>query len=273
MRIDFDILPASVRAVVEERTGRVQASRSATSGVNSALAAILETECGRVFLKGASDEDPRAVAGQQREVEVNAAVAGTVSPRLLWHTAAGEWHLAAFEAIDGGHADCAPGSPDLPKVAATLSALAEVPCPPVPMLSAWRRWGSFLDNPDDAKYFDGTALLHTDANPSNYLVNDGRAWLVDWAWGTRGAAFIDVALTLPRLIDAGHTIDEAEAWAGQQPVWQAADPAAIALFAGALARQWCGFADKFPRDSWRREMADATAAWADGRTRASARRR
>jgi hypothetical protein len=38
---------------------------------------------------------------------------------------------------------------------------------------------------------DGDALLHTDFNPLNILVGPDRVWMIDWAWPTRGAAFID----------------------------------------------------------------------------------
>lgn len=264
MRIGSDIIAAPVRAAVEAHAGPIRAFHPAASGVNSDIAGIVDAPGGRVFLKATRD-DCLAAAGQQREVEVNPAVAGVVSPRLLWHEATGGWSVLAFEVVEGHHADYAPGSPDLPKLAVTLDALAELPCPRVPMLSASRRWGPYLDNPDDAKHFTGNSLLHTDANPSNYLIADGRAWLVDWAWATRGAAFIDIALLLPRLVDAGHSLADAEGWAARHAVWRDADPCSISVFARAVARQWQGFADRNPGEQWRLTMAQAAAGWADHR--------
>jgi RIO-like serine/threonine protein kinase len=36
-------------------------------------------------------------------------------------------------------------------------------------------------------------LLHTDFNPLNILLGPDRVWIIDWAWPTRGASFIDAA--------------------------------------------------------------------------------
>lgn len=61
-------------------------------------------------------------------------------------------------------------------------------------------------------------------------------WIVDWAWPTRGAAFIDAACFLIRAMAAGHSADQAEALAARCPGWQAAPSAAIDVFALASAR-------------------------------------
>ena len=48
-------------------------------------------------------------------------------------------------------------------------------------------------------------MLHTDFNPLNILLGPVRVWIIDWAWPTRGAAFIDAAYFLIRAMAAGHT--------------------------------------------------------------------
>jgi hypothetical protein len=53
-------------------------------------------------------------------------------------------------------------------------------------------WTGLADDTDLA-LLAGDHLLHTDLNPDNILISDGRAWLVDWAWTTLGAAWIDPA--------------------------------------------------------------------------------
>lgn len=56
------------------------------------------------------------------------------------------------------------------------------------------RMSGHVDDLEEARRFDGEHLLHTDWNPHNVLVIDGMARLVDWAWASRGASWIDPAL-------------------------------------------------------------------------------
>ena len=264
MHTDYEALPPLVRAAVEERTSEVHSARSADAGTNCAVAAKLDTGSGRVFLKGLPLGD-RGVIAQQREARVGPFV-GEVSPRLLWHTEVEGWDLLVFDAIEGGrHADYTPGSPDVPRVFALLERLTSIACPPVAMYSAERRWGKVLDDPADAKRFAGSSLLHTDWHQSNVLVTEKRAWLVDWAWATWGAAFIDPALVVPRLIAAGHTPAEAERWAEKSTAWREADQMSVTLFSLAVARMVRTLADNDPSGEWRRPLVEAAQRWADYR--------
>jgi hypothetical protein len=222
---------------------------------------VLETGSGPVFLKGLTKDQPGVVT-QQKEADLAPAVAG-VSPHLLWHEQVDGWDLLAFEAVeDARHADYAPGSPDVPKVLAMLDRLAAVPCPPVSMFAAERRWGKMLDDPADAQRFAGASLLHTDWHQFNVLITNSRAWLIDWAWAARGAAFIDPALVVPRLIAAGHTPGEAEGWVQKSAAWQDADQESVTLFSQALARMLRTLANNDPHGEWRRPMVEAAATWA-----------
>lgn len=265
MHIDFNKLPPPVRAAVQAHTGTIRYARSVKAGINSTIASILDTEsAGHVYLKGVPEQHD-AVMNQQREARVSPHVE-EISPRMLWQETASGWDLIAFTAIEAArHADYAPGSPDLAMLAAVLNTLAELPCPPVPMMSAERRWGAFLDNPADVEHLAGASLLHTDYNEGNVLITKDRAWLVDWAWATRGAAFIDLACLIPRLIAAGHSLDEAEAWAAKHAVWQNANPLAINTFSHAIARMWRHLADSDPQATWRRPLVEAAASWATHR--------
>lgn len=266
MRINYDELPELVRTAVQARFGVIRSPRSVDAGTNSAVAALLETEsAGCVFLKGLP-EDHDSVRDQQREARVGPYVEG-IGPRLLWHETVAGWDLVGFEAVEGPrHADYTPGSPDLPKLSAVMNQLAETECPPVRMMTAAWRWGAYLDDTNDHALLEGNSLLHTDYHVGNVLITDDRAWLVDWAWATRGAAFIDLALVLPRLIAAGHSPDDAEAWAAKHIAWQDANPAAITKFASAVARLWSQLAERNPDATWRRPMVEAIATWADHRT-------
>ena len=83
---------------------------------------------------------------------------------------------------------------------------------------------------------DGDALLHTDFNPLNILLGPARTWIIDWAWPTRGAAFIDAACFLIRAMAAGHRASQAEALAAPYQAGSMPRPAAIGVFALASTR-------------------------------------
>ncbi|MFG2476526.1 hypothetical protein [Streptomyces fagopyri] len=119
--------------------------------------------------------------------------------------------------VDGRHADYAPGSPDLPLVEAALTEMQAVTAPAdVEIKDAVDRWADYAP-PGTVHYFGGDTLLHTDFAPDNVLIVGGRAHLVDWAWPTRGAAWIDPGALALRLMDAGHPVEAAVAFAGRFP--------------------------------------------------------
>jgi thiamine kinase-like enzyme len=60
----------------------------------------------------------------------------------------------------------------------------------VSLRRAEQRLAHYVASPGVADHFAGDTLLHTDLNPHNLLIAD-RAYLVDWAWATRGAAWLD----------------------------------------------------------------------------------
>ncbi|WP_406297551.1 phosphotransferase [Embleya sp. NBC_00888] len=258
-RIDWDDLPAAVHYAVEVRTGPVLKAMTATEGVNSGIATLLHVPAGKVFLKGIPSGHGQ-VRTQEREALINPYVVA-VSPRLLWRFEAGGWNLLGFEAVPGRHADFAPGSPDLPRVAAVLRRLGEIPLPDVPLKRLDERFVSYV-NEDDRALLQGNALLHTDCAPHNVLVSDQRALLIDWAWPTSGPAWADPAYLITRLIDAGHAAHDADQWARQElPAWATAPRPAVAVFAQACARLWTEIAANDPQD-WKTRLERAAVEWA-----------
>lgn len=190
--IDWENLDEGLRRAIEARTGRVRQVRTISAGHCSQLALSLRTGHGGLFLKGLPERDPGTVR-QRREAMINCHVL-PLAPRLMWHDTLAGWNLLAFEYIPGArHASYRPGSPDLPDVVAAINRLTRIPCPGLPVKEAPQRWGPYVDDPADARLFDGDRLLHTDFNPLNVLMAPGRTWVIDWAWPTRGAAFIDPA--------------------------------------------------------------------------------
>ncbi|MET0133244.1 MAG: hypothetical protein ABW215_06590 [Kibdelosporangium sp.] len=263
-RVAWENLTDHTRAAIETQTGRVHEAHTVSAGMNSALAVVLDTEGGKVFVKGIRRDHPGVVT-QQREAAINPYVR-SLSPAVLWQLDDVDgWNVLGFEYIEGRAADYRPGSADLPLVLDALGTLGSLTCPNVPSIKeSGPRWSSYVDSPDEVALLAGDALLHTDYNPENVLVSGGAAHLIDWAWPTRGAAWIDPCCLLIRMVAAGHSASDAEGWVRQVPAWHTAPEGALAVFARACARMWQDIADQNPQP-WVQGMARAAREWADVR--------
>ncbi|RAG85729.1 aminoglycoside phosphotransferase [Streptacidiphilus pinicola] len=303
---DWFLLPAKVRAEVESLAGAPVVEVHTLAGARFAgLAARLRFATGaRLFLKGIPTEHVLYQRYRQ-ESAINQLLvpAGVPVPRLrhAWRTSG--WWLMAFEGIAGArHPDLTPGSPDLARALGLLdrltAAVTPAPVPEAPgfitvLGEEFRGWRQFAEtaaaldpwatrNLDRLAaterfwlpYADGTILLHADLGPDTMLLGQsGTDVVVDWAYLHRGAAWIDPALFLPHLIQAGHTPEEAEAlMSSNVAAWADAPPEAITFFAIALTGYW--------ENSWRlpapsraprlrpyqRQMAEIGRAWLRHRT-------
>ncbi|MBW1595707.1 aminoglycoside phosphotransferase [Streptomyces sp. JJ38] len=258
-RIAFQELPPAVIAAVERHTGPILKVEPASEGFNSEVAARVFTENDGCFVKGMRS-DHRRIWTQWREIEVSRFLTD-LAPELLWHAEEGGWNLLGFELLEGCHADYSPGSPDLPKVADLLRRLSETPCPGVELRQAEQRLESYAATPTDLDFFAGNALLHTDLNNANVLVDDS-ARLVDWAWATRGAPWLDAGYWVIWLMAAGgHTPESAEQWASHIPTWRAAPSAGLTAFAVANAAMWQEIGGDSP-DPWTDRLVIASRDWA-----------
>lgn len=257
-------LPAAVRAAVEAETGPVRAVEAISAGLNSGIAAVLHATGTSVFLKGLPI-DHRRIATQHREAALAAHVTDT-GPVLRWQIEAGGWNLLGFEHLTGHPADLGPGSTDLAALAATLIQLGQVRDPEVPLARIERRWAGQADEHDLA-LLAGDRLLHTDLNPHNILITLAGARIVDWAWPTLGAAFIDPACAALWLIAEGHTPAAAETWASTIPVWRDAPAAGVDIFTAVNARLWEQIARDDPQP-WKQRLHQAALTWHEHRNRA-----
>jgi hypothetical protein len=285
--LDWPDLPDAARAAVERVAGPVRGAVSAAHGDNSALAARLSlVDGGEVFCKGAP-LDARNLWMYRNEARFNPRLGG-LAPRLLWTVEGGGWLVLGFESVAGAQADLAPGSPDLPRLAAFLARAAAdlTPAPPecpAQRLSArWglRTWQDAAQAPLDAweaayadrlaayerhapDAVDGGTLQHTDMTPRNVLVGE-RLHLTDWSWPALAAPWVDTALTAHRLIAAGHTPAEAETWAATVPAWHHATPEAVTSLAVTVHGLWRGHALRSPAPHCR-HLAAAARAWIEHR--------
>jgi hypothetical protein len=260
-RIAWDDLPGPLIQAIEARTGQITAVRTADTGQNSPLAAIIDTSDGKFFAKGMPSGHRRVIT-QAREVAV-APLVTEISPALLWHFDEAGWNVLGYEYAPGRHADYAPGSPDLDRLVQLMDALSQIKVPddPGPFQQAEERWKPYLDDPQSAGILAGQVLTHSDWTPDNILISPHRAWLIDWAWPTLAAAWTDPACWILRLMaSGGHTAPEAERQASRLPVFQDAEPAHIDLFAAANVRLWYEIAQS-SMSAWTAMMAQAAHAW------------
>ncbi|MEV7925279.1 aminoglycoside phosphotransferase [Kitasatospora sp. NPDC088779] len=262
-RIPYADLPVTARRAVEAHTGPVLKVESEVEGFNSSIAARLTSPTGDYYVKGLR-ADHRRVWTQAREAEVNPYVRG-IAPALVARVESDGWDLLVFEAVDGHHANYRPSSPDLAKVVDVLRRLGEIPCPPIELRRAEQRLERYVDRPEDLAYLAGNALLHTDWNNTNVLVNDQRAQLVDWAWATQGAPWLDAGYWVVWLIGSGgHEPASAEQWAARVPGWRDAPANGISAFAAANANVWDEIGGQDP-DPWTARMVSAARLWRDYR--------
>ncbi|MFF9482832.1 aminoglycoside phosphotransferase [Streptomyces sp. NPDC014733] len=256
----WNSLPADVHTAVRARTGAVHRADDIAAGYVSQLTTTLDTDSGRVFVKGLR-HDYAFAWNQQREADI-APHAAPLAPAVRWRIDAGGWDLIGFEHLTGRGADYAPDSADLPLVVDALATLGGIRCPDVRTEDAVDRWARHLDDPADGAAFAGPTLLHTDLNPANVLIDGAApARLVDWAYGTRGAAWIDPACWIVWLIHHGHPAAQAEQWAAEVPSWSTAPRRSLDLFATALSGYWQALATEYPNPITE-SLRDGAAAWA-----------
>jgi Ser/Thr protein kinase RdoA (MazF antagonist) len=144
---------------------------------------------------------------------------------------------------------------------AALTELQGITAPAdIEIKDAMDRWADYAP-PGPLHHFGGNTLLHTDFAPDNVLIVGDRARLIDWAWPTRGAAWIDPGALALRLMDAGHPTEAAVAFASRFPSWQNAEPEALAAFGSATATLWREIAEE-DGTPWKRGMAERAASLA-----------
>ncbi|MFB8237427.1 phosphotransferase [Kitasatospora purpeofusca] len=270
-------LPRAVRISIEARTGTVTAALPPTAGTVSDFAATLETTGGPVFCKAVREDNPKAWM-HRLEAVVNSVLPPDIAPRLLWKVEADGWLALGFEHVPGRHADLSPGSADLPLIASTLETLAGTltPAPPLRAFSLADRWSGqdfwhnlgsrhrdrldpwtvarlntlVLAEHEAPDLIDGKTLVHTDLTSPNLLVNGEAVRVVDWAFPAPGAAWADTAYMIVRLIEAGHTPEQAERWADSVSLWQTAPARSVTAFGSILTGLWTLRAAETPRRHW-----------------------
>jgi aminoglycoside phosphotransferase (APT) family kinase protein len=233
-RLDWQLLPPTVRRLVEERFGtRVVDAQSAGAGFTPGCASVLTGASGaRMFLKAASKQAQRpfAAAYVEESRKLRGLPTGLPVTKLLWKHEDDHWVLLAFEYVDH-HNPRRPWQPDeLSACLDTLELLAQTLTPPPMRLDRFADdfaecvdgWGHVKRVAPSWPHLDeaaelagrleeataGNTLVHTDARDDNFLIRpDGRALLCDWNWPTVGAAWIDTVCLLLGPAGEGADVD------------------------------------------------------------------
>lgn len=245
-RASWHDLPGALRALIEARTGPVARVQVPDAGRHSDFAASLfsSDRVPLAFVKGSR----RARTSLARELLVGPHLRGVQAPALLWLVEADGWSAAGFEHIDGRHAEFTDPT-DLRALAGAVRTSVAAPDDLPAITASWRpAWPAIIREQvplppglhatqrlvrmetDAFNAVRGNTLVHTDINPYNVLMGQ-TAWLVDWAWAASAAPWVDAALTVPRLLTAGHSIDVAEEWAATIPAYIKATDLELAQFA------------------------------------------
>ncbi|MEU5784007.1 aminoglycoside phosphotransferase, partial [Micromonospora lupini] len=89
--------------------------------------------------------------------------------------------------------------------------------------------------------------------------------IVDWAWATKAAAWVELALLVQWLIGSGHRAKQAEEWLTQLPAWTATDRQVLDHFAAKNAAKWA-VKSRQSAELWVHDLALWTGEWANHRT-------
>ncbi|MFI6286772.1 hypothetical protein ACIBCM_18815 [Streptomyces sp. NPDC051018] len=202
----------------------------------SRLACTIHARGGRAFVKGTPLNDPQAWV-YRHEVQVTRLAPH--APHVLWEVDAGGWLLCGYEFIEGFHPQLTPGSGDIGPLVRTLTIMSEVHWPEALRKKPLHtRWAEFLPTHVPSG-FQGQGLAHTDVSLHNMLMTSAdELLLLDWALACPAPSWADAALTVPRLISAGHTPEQAEKIARQVPAYRDADSDTVTAFARTVYAAW-----------------------------------
>ncbi len=271
-RPDWSDLPDDIRTRIEERLGaRVTAVASQGSGFTPGFASrLLSAEGQCAFVKAASTEVTPVIADSYRAEGriVPLLPAAVPAPAVRWTFDEAGWVVLGFEDVPG-RPPVRPWQPaELTSVLTALEPMADAlsPGPPglvVPRLRDWigeefGYWRRLADEGagagpgqatgpladlahlDDlaAAALDGDCVAHCDLRDDNVIIgDDGKVWVCDWNWPSRGAPWIDL-LTI--LISARGDGYDADALFAAHPLGEAVDAepvdAALAGLGGFFTR-------------------------------------
>jgi hypothetical protein len=263
-RIAWTDVPEPVRAAVADALGSPVASAATQLGGFSPGAAVRVVcmDGSRAFVKACgSSLNPDSPGIHRAEIRALRLMPPDVPhARLLSSYDDGDWVALVLEDVDG-HRPAVPWSePDLSAVATALEQVAARRAPEqlpafaeaTNILQAWDqvaadpagvpehlldRLPEFLDRQALAREVSrGDRLVHWDARADNVLIRDSRAVLLDWAWTSRGAPWLDtLLLAMDFRIQGG---PDPDVFLATAPVTRDVPPAHLASVVAGMVGVW-----------------------------------
>jgi hypothetical protein len=252
MRVDWTALPEAVTREIADRVGGSHATPAAR-GDHAEIASTVTGANGTVFVKAARSD--LGVRSLRFELLASKAVTQSYSPAVEWQFEAAGWLVVGFEHCVGPHADLSPGSPDLDLLAASLDDLGRTPAQGATFFSPAARLG--FSHPA----MDGDMVVHSDLNPANLIMTPDGLRIVDWAFATKAAPWVELALLAQWLIGSGHTPQQVDQWLTRFPAWSQADTQVLDDLASRNAAKWSAKAQQ-STEKWMRDLAHWTGEWA-----------
>ncbi|MEU6204112.1 phosphotransferase [Micromonospora musae] len=252
MRSDWAALPQGVTAEIDARVGGIIDVYPAPSGNHAEIASTVTGSADTVFVKAASTD--LSVRSLRYELAATSAV-DWYPPAIRWHVQRDGWLVAGAELLHGPHPDLSPGSNDLDLLGVALKGLQATPVPSGLWFTPEGRLGFAVLG------MDGGTLIHSDLNPANLIVTTNGLRIVDWAYATKAAPWVELTLLVQWLIGSGHTAAQAEQWLAQFPAWTTTDPVALDHFASHNASKWSA-KSQHSTEKWVHGLATWTDEWA-----------
>jgi aminoglycoside phosphotransferase (APT) family kinase protein len=290
-KLQWESLPPGRVAGIEELTGPVVKTESATGGLMPGLAAVVHAANGRYFIKAIRSDSPAARL-YEREMTANAGLPASLpAPQMRYSSGADGWLVMVFDYLEARNADLSPGSPDLGGALAALASIGTVPAwdaaPLVieyvtalqdkaaallakqPEGQPWDLYRAAIDGFDTGA-LTGDRLVHYDLHPGNLKVSAyTEVVAVDWAFACAGAPWIDAVFLVPRLIEVGHSPAAAERLVSGLACWRTAPAPAVTALAAlwTMFREYKAIHGPEGARAFREQAARAGRSWVEYRMR------
>ena len=236
-RIAWADVPRHVQDAVERELGSpIRSAITQDGGFSPGTAVRVVCEDGRrAFVKAVGLAlNPDSPGMHRAELHAMSLLPDELpAPALLAAYDDGDWVALVLEDIDGRRPDLPWQGSDVAAMSLALAQLARTEASGqlpafadiVSMLTSWDEVAADPAGIDDAllgrldemaaaqslarNVTPGTALVHWDARADNVLIRGGRAVLLDWAWTSRGAPWLDsLLLAMDFRIQGGPDADE-----------------------------------------------------------------
>ncbi|MGZ4590927.1 MAG: phosphotransferase family protein [Actinomycetes bacterium] len=297
-RIEWCSVPEHVRTGVEDALGSAIVTTVTQVGGFSPGAAV-RVVCAdgrRAFVKAAGSAlNPDTPELNRAEiVALRLLPDQTPAPRLLSSYDDGDWVALVLEDVDGRRPDLPWGDAHVAAMARTLRTVAETRAhDELPAFGdralSLDAWDDIAAQPDgiDARLTErlpemreaqelarrvtaGDWLVHWDARADNVLIREGTAVLLDWAWASRGAPWLDtLLLAMDFQIQGGPSSD---AFLREHPVTRDVPPEHLRAVVACMVGVWAERA-RHPAPpglptirEWQAHCRDHALRWLDGGT-------